>query len=143
MGVPLPLSLAQKSVWNFGGWRCVRKSKWPKPWKEYLRVILCINEEKMKKSYFTEGSIHTGTCPAFCPLFKYHKMAFSIYFLFLSLAKHTLLDNYSKCRIWIFEFWHFPLVFVLLKLTILVTLFDHKLQVSKNSPKWTIFGIFN
>ena len=42
-----------------------------------------------------------------------------------------------------FEFWHFPPIFVLLKLTCLVTLFDRKLQVFKNSPKWTIFGIFN
>ena len=33
--------------------------------------------------------------------------------------------------------------FVLLKLTCLVTLFDRKLHVFKNSPKWTIFGIFN
>ena len=38
---------------------------------------------------------------------------------------------------------HFPPIFVLLKLTCLVTLFDCKLQVFKNSPKWTIFGIFN
>ena len=50
--------------------------------------------------------------------------------------------NYSKCRSWIF-FWHFPPIFVSLKLTCLVTLFDRKLQVFKNSPKWTIFGIFN
>ena len=42
-----------------------------------------------------------------------------------------------------FEFWHFPPIFVLLKVTCLVTLFDRKLQVFKNSPKWTIFGIFN
>ena len=40
-----------------------------------------------------------------------------------------------------FEFRHFPPIFVLLKLTYLVTLFDRKLQVFKNSPKWTIFGI--
>ena len=32
--------------------------------------------------------------------------------------------------------------FVLLKLTCLVTLFDRKLQFFKNSPKWTLFGIF-
>ena len=43
----------------------------------------------------------------------------------------------------IFLFWHFPPIFVLLKLTCLITLFDRKLQVFKNSPKWTIFGIFN
>ena len=41
------------------------------------------------------------------------------------------------------EFWNFPPFFVLLKLTCLVTLFDRKLQVVKNSPKWTLFGIFN
>ncbi len=52
-----------------------------------------------------------------------------------------LFENYSKCRIWIFEFWHFPTIFALLKLTCLVTLFDRKLQVFKNSSKWTIFGI--
>ena len=40
-------------------------------------------------------------------------------------------------------FWHFSPIFVLLKLTCLVTLFDRKLQVFKNSSKWTIFGIFN
>ena len=42
-----------------------------------------------------------------------------------------------------FEFWHFLPIFVLLKLTCLVTLFDRKLQVFKNSPNWTIFGIFD
>ena len=42
-----------------------------------------------------------------------------------------------------FQFRHFPLIFVILKLTCLVTLCDHKLQVFKNSPKWTILGIFN
>ena len=42
-----------------------------------------------------------------------------------------------------FEFWHFPPIFDLLKLTRLVTLFDCELQVFKNLPKWIIFGIFN
>ena len=42
-----------------------------------------------------------------------------------------------------FECLHFPPIFVLLKLTCLVTLYGCKLQVFKNSPKWTIFGIFN
>ena len=57
----------------------------------------------------------------------------------------TLFENYSKCRTLNFEFWHFLPIFVLLSLTVtcLVTLFDHKFQVFKNSPKWTIFGIFN
>ena len=43
----------------------------------------------------------------------------------------TLFENYSKCRIWISQFWHFPPMFVILKLTCLVTLFDGKLQVFK------------
>ena len=34
------------------------------------------------------------------------------------------------------SFWHFLLMFVLLKLTCLVTLFDLKLQVSKNRQFW-------
>ena len=54
-----------------------------------------------------------------------------------------MFENYSKCRILILALWHFPSIFVLLKLTCLVTLFDRKLQLFKNSPKWTIFGIFN
>ena len=55
----------------------------------------------------------------------------------------TVFENHPKCRIWIFDFWYFLPIFVLLKLTCLVTLFDRKLQVFKNSPKWTIFGLFN
>ena len=41
-----------------------------------------------------------------------------------------------------FEFWHFPLIFVLLTVTCLVTLLNRKFQAFKNSPKLTIFGIF-
>ena len=44
----------------------------------------------------------------------------------------TVFENHPKCRIWIFQFWHFPPIFDLLKLTCLVTLFDRKLQVFKN-----------
>ena len=43
----------------------------------------------------------------------------------------------------VLAFWHFPPIFDLLKLTCLVTLFDRKLQVFKNSLNWTIFDIFN
>ena len=39
-----------------------------------------------------------------------------------------------------FFFWHFSPIFVLFKLTCLVTLFDRKLQIFENSPKWTIFA---
>ena len=44
--------------------------------------------------------------------------------------------------IWTFEFWHFSPIFVLLKVTCQVTLFDHKLQVFKNSPNWPILAFF-
>ena len=47
----------------------------------------------------------------------------------------TLFENYSKCLIWIYEFWHFPPIFVLVKLTCLATLFDRNLHFFKNSPK--------
>ena len=65
-----------------------------------------------------------------------------LYFVKARKKRSTLFENYSKCRIWVYEFWHFPPIFVLLKLTCLVTLFDRKLQVFKNSPKWNIFGHF-
>ena len=41
-----------------------------------------------------------------------------------------------------FQFWLFSPFFVLLKVTCLVTLFDRKLQIFKNSPKLTILCIF-
>ena len=56
----------------------------------------------------------------------------------LLLQKYTLVENYSKCLIGIF--WHFPPIFVPLKLTCRVTLFDRKYQVFKNSPN-RLFGI--
>ena len=37
----------------------------------------------------------------------------------------------------------FSAIFVLIKFSCLVTLFDHKFQIYKDSSKWTIFGIFN
>ena len=47
---------------------------------------------------------------------------------------YTLFENYSKCRICIFLILAFPTNFCSIKLTCLVTLFDHKLHVLKNSP---------
>ena len=51
----------------------------------------------------------------------------------------TLFKNYSKCGIWILEFWHF--------LPIKTDLSGNTVwpQASgyQNSPKWTIFGILN
>ena len=45
----------------------------------------------------------------------------------------TLFENHPNVA---FEFRHFSLIFVLSKLTCLVTLFDHRLKVYKNSPNW-------
>ena len=59
---------------------------------------------------------------------------------FLKLAKmylfgifNELLSTYNVV-FEVFPFWHFLPIFVLLKLTCLVTLFDRKLQAFKNSP---------
>ena len=43
----------------------------------------------------------------------------------------TMFEKYLKCRIKIFQFWHFPPFFVLLNLTCLVTMFDRKLHFFK------------
>ena len=45
---------------------------------------------------------------------------------FQLFSYNTDFENYLKCRISIFQFWHFSPIFVLLKLTCLVTLFDRK-----------------
>ena len=57
--------------------------------------------------------------------------------------QHTVFENHQKCRIWVFQFWLFPPIFVLLNVTCLVILFDRKVLLFKNSPKLTILGFFN
>ena len=52
-------------------------------------------------------------------------------------------ENHSKCLIWVFQFRHFPLIFVLLRMTCLLTLFDRKLQIFRIFNKSTFLGIFN
>ena len=81
-------------------------------------------------SYLVDGAINLKQLWAIQFFEKYHH------------HYNTVFKNYSKCHIWVFQFWHFPPIFVFLKLTCLVTLIDRKLKVFKNSPKWTIFGIF-
>ena len=59
------------------------------------------------------------------------------------LAKNVgkLLKN---CRFWVFRLWHFPPIFVILKLTCLVTLFDHKLYIfSKSRQKRFLAFLMN
>ena len=43
----------------------------------------------------------------------------------------TMLENRSKCLIWIFGFWHFSPVFVILNLACLVTMSDRNFTFSK------------
>ena len=57
---------------------------------------------------------------------------FNRYFRILS----TVFENHPKCRIWISQFWNFPPIFELLKLTCLVTLLDRKLQFLKYRQNW-------
>ena len=71
---------------------------------------------------------------------KMSHLNFGIFILFNIELFHR---NHPKWRIWLFQFGHFRPIFVILKLTCLVTLFDRKLQGFRTSPKLTIFGIFN
>ena len=61
----------------------------------------------------------------------------------VQFSNFSILKIYKNFAVELFNFWHFPPIFVLLKMTYLVTLFDPKLKVFKNSSKWTIFGIFD
>ena len=45
------------------------------------------------------------------------------------ISYYTVIENHPKCRILIYQSRHFPIIFVQLKVTCLVTLFDRKLQV--------------
>ena len=74
------------------------------------------------------------------------KHSYTLLILMWSVCKiitDTVFENHPKSRILNFSIMAFPAIFVLLKLTCLVTLFDRKLQVFKISPKLTLFGIFN
>ena len=67
---------------------------------------------------------------------------FIFYFLFFCVCFLTSARCLKITQNVAFEFWPFSSIFVLLKLTCLVTLFDRKLQVFKNSPKWTFCFAF-
>ena len=62
----------------------------------------------------------------------------------LLATSYTLFENYSKFRIPIFQYWHIPSIFVLLKLTCLLsnTVWPNTSDFQKK-PKLSIFGIFN
>ena len=54
----------------------------------------------------------------------------------------TVFENHPKGCIWIFEFWQFPPIIILLKLTCLVTPFDRKHQVLKKLARMGHFWHF-
>ena len=69
-----------------------------------------------------------------------------LFFFLLFRLTSQLIESQRRHGVWkllkmshfnfdILTFWHFPPIFVLLKVTCLVTLFDRKLQIFKNSPK--------
>ena len=58
-----------------------------------------------------------------CDTFRWHPLVHSVW-------------KSLKMSHMIFPIWHFSPIFVLWKVTCLVTLFDRKLQVFKNSPNW-------
>ena len=62
---------------------------------------------------------------------------------FTTVVRNSLSKNDSKCRIWIFEFWHFPPIFVLFKTDLSGNTVWPQASGFQNPPKWTIFGIFN
>ena len=85
-------------------------------------VVKRINEFKPNQDKYFVLGLPTGT------IFKF------LLILTLKINQNFALD----CSI--FGIFH---QFLSYKMTYLVTLFDRKLQVFKNSPKLTIFGIFN
>ena len=53
-----------------------------------------------------------------------------------------MFENYSKCRIWILEFWYFSQSFDLLQVTCLVTLFERIASLLKLSHFKFNSGVF-
>ena len=90
-------------------WTKITKKKWstttPQTWRPRFKVKLKISHRPNFRSN-----------PGFAEP-NYQKPNF------------ILFENYSKCRISIFEFWYFSQSFDLLQVTCLVTLFDDKLNM--------------
>ena len=114
-----------------------------------------VTKEELKIVVGHEGDLNGGTLSssisATAKRYLHHHLAtfFAAKMLAISFLKILALKNItvSHClEITLnvaLEFWHLPPIFVRLKMTCLVTLFDRKIQVFKNSPKWTFYGIFN
>ena len=104
--------------------------------ERYFAIVHPLKDFKMKKALLPLAM-------AFAIIYnipKASQKSFSIVKNWLKSAGHCLKITQNVA----FEIWHFPPIFVLLKLTCLVKIIcDRKLQVFKQSPKGTIFGIFN
>ena len=66
----------------------------------------------------------------------------SHHFFIWQTSQFLIITRKQNVAFEFFNFWHFPSILALLKVICLVTLFDSKFQVFKNSPKWTHFGHF-
>ena len=73
----------------------------------------------------------------------YRKCLHIIFMPKITLFPKLSHNNQNKCRLWLVDWWYFPPIIVLLKLTCLVTLIDCKFKVFNNSSKLKIFDIFN
>ena len=103
-------------LWNLG-----QTSSWGKRDGVFTVAFICSSLESIKSRIFR--------------IFSHWNYLQSSSAFHLHLC--TLFEINLKCRIWIwiFKFWHFPTIFVVLKVTCLVTLLFRKLQVFKNSQK--------
>ena len=149
-----------KVSWECTFWRSV-----PYQWMLLLLVRCIVNFSLHKRKGFHRRTTSGKTKKSIFENFtSFGSLSSGLFFSSISASKvhfhyrfqlsiqhhlHTLKKPWTHClkitqnvAFELLAFWHFSPIFVLLKLTCLVTLFDSKLQVLKNSPKWSIFGIF-
>ena len=92
-------------LWNLG-----QTSSWGKRDGVFTVAFICSSLESIKSRFFR--------------IFSHWNYLQSSSAFHLHLC--TLFENHPKCRIGIFQFWHFSSIFVILKLSYLVTLSDSK-----------------
>ena len=108
----------------------------------FLRYQHLLEEEVHKKLHLGTLSVGLLKCLLWDFSMKFFCCFFHFWFWFWSL--HYL--NRKVHIVWkLLKMSHlnYQILAFSTKVTCLVTLFDRKLQIFKNSPKWTTFGIFN
>ena len=88
--------------------------------------------KKLSRLRIYTKSFYAINCSTVCPGKNWTDLPHN-----LANIKDTKFENYSEYRIWIVEFWQFRLIFVLLKVTCLVTLFDCKIHFLQKLAKLT------